>query len=251
MEKKVNVFAGTIARGFLSVEPRVIKFELNERRKEFGLDIRYIPRDFKLNGIILCQLENTEFERSMLPISYIRGGMPLADPSIMVAFCCENSGYSQKPIMYLADYDYEELRDAAEASEDYVLSSKPKSDFSPNRYHKLPSYHDFVPMLRDKYGLGYIQKLKDMNLNVTYLFADYENQSISVLKLGNASNLYYGYTGCTNEIFFSNDSNVVGKFCPEVIEISTDCYYENGSFYDITETEEKGKVVLQKVKNRK
>lgn len=240
MEKGKNIFIGYVGKDDLSSQ---IISTLCRKKKQLFSDDRYLPSVANFDGFTFGQLVDTKNERKTMPCIYLEKGAPVGreDSLMSYLFLYEDCDPNLEPIIYVGDYDYEELKNVAENSEDYELNA----GFCA-RHFKVNSYHNYVPMMMKKYKDKCLEKMQEMNLNVTYVFYDIKNKTLSALKLGNASNLYYGYTKVEKEIFFSSDSEIVQEFCSDVFEISSDCYYIDGQFYDINTKASKNALVLKK-----
>ncbi len=230
--KNKNIFVAFVGYGIHYSE---LQYELSKQNEKlFGR--KFFPNCLHLReNVILGQLINTEFESDNLPHIYLDDSISLNNQHSMVSIMTiidDSSKDNRNSIVYVADYDYEELRNAFINSKDFETGDVKETYYSPYLANNA-SFHDFVPQIMKKYKNNWFGYLQNLNLNVTYVFYDTKSNTLSALKIGNASNLYFGHAKITDEILISNNDKIVQQFCYDMFEIDYDCYFKDGKFYNV------------------
>lgn len=226
--KSKNMFVGFVGYGISYSEIQNALCEQNEKLYEKKL----YPNLLQLRqNAIIGQLINTEFEQVSLPYIYFENDLTLSQQYSMLTSIniIDNFENKRNAIAYVADYDYEELRNIAINTNDFKTENVRKISYSLYRAGNT-SFHDFVLKIMEKYKSNWFEYLQSLNLNVTYIFYDNNSKTLSALKIGDASNLYFGHVRITNEIFISNELAIVQKFCDDIFEVDFDCYFKNSEF---------------------
>lgn len=238
-EKGKNIFVGYVGWWLDWADISVEFSNKIERGYMPGLFPGVIYEEDKQKGnIFLAQIVDPESEVSTPPYIFNYDGTTIPQGYSGIPLMTVIKGPLKNVKIYVANYDNEQLKNAALESGDYFI---PEEHISSREM----SFHDYVPIMMSKYPDDWFLRLKSQGLDVTYLIYDRDTKTLSALKLGNQSNLYFGLTRVTKEVFISNNAEIVKKLCDEIFEVDYDCYYDNGNFYYVEEPE-KAPVLVKK-----
>lgn len=136
-------------------------------------------------------------------------------------------------------YEYAEDKEPYWNSHDGILSvngynqdeiERAVTNFSNYDIHIYDKCHRITNFMYNHYNTKMFKMLSDY-MHFCSVIYDQNNDSIiaGVTEPNNEyTHLYYGYTIKNRELMFSNDENVLGEFCDEIIEMPENTYMENG-----------------------